>query len=758
LDVRSRRLETTLVTGYVALSVLITLLSLLGGRVIQWHAEIERALRTDLVQRTEQLLSLAGSISEEGFSYVVSGDVHEEQQTLTKLAELDMRALKMRSQESLSDGESRGLAGVIHGAEQLRAEAAQMFAAYRATGRVPNERYVTYDAAVDDLAADIETLRGAVATQLEVDLRRAQRTADWLTLLAGIAAVSTGLGVGRVLGRRITKPIVALRNAALAFAEGRLSVPSPAASNDEVGDLTRAFDKMVTETRLHIQTIASGQERLSDIFASLGEMLLVCDAEGIIVAANPVACRLSGYGEHELLGRPGSALFSAGDFPPPEQAIPALPYENDTSLKTASGEHLPVRVLVSRLRGEQRDGWVCVANDLTERRRLEVELRQAHKMDAIGRLAGGIAHDFNNMLSIILGYAAFLLEGLSETDPLRDPLMEMKIAGERSADLTHQLLCFSRQHALQAIRVNLGGIVSTTAKMVRRVLPANVALTIAGDPLGCDVEVEPGQMEQVLMNLVINARDAMPNGGTISVATAIVDVRESERGVWDNVPSGRYATLSVSDNGTGMNSDTLERIFEPFFTTKDQGKGTGLGLSTVFGIVHQCNGHIFVQSALGVGTTFKIYLPESSSTSSTEANPEIAAWAGEPNETVLVVEDEEQVRTLVTTILGARGYRILSAGTPEEALSISERHAGTIDVLLTDVMMPRMDGRNLALQVLARRPNTKVIYMSGYAEDIVLDHGPTGQDTSFLQKPITPERLGRKIRSALGRPIELASA
>jgi PAS domain S-box-containing protein len=614
ISVRSRRLETTLVTGYVALSVLITLLSLLGGRIIQWHAEVERIVRTDLLQRTEQLLSLAGTISEEGFSYVVSGDPHEAQQALSKLAELEAQSLKIRSRALLSNEESQALAGVTRGTERLRSEAAQIFEAYRATGSVPRERYVGYDGAVDDLAAGIETLRDAVATQVEVDLRRAQRTADWLTLIAGVAAVSTGLGVGRVLGRRITRPIVALRDAALGFAAGRLSVPFPVASNDEVGELTHAFTQMVTETRLHIQTIASGQQRLSDIFASLGEMLMVCDAEGIIVAANPVACRLSGYAERELLGRPASSLFCAGDLPTPDPAVPAAVRERDSFLKTASGQQLPVRLLVSRLRGEQGDGWVCVAQDLTERQRLEVELRQAHKMDAIGRFAGGIAHDFNNMLSIILGYVAFLLEGLPETDPLHGPLTEMKIAGERSADLTHQLLCFSRQQALQATRVNLDTVVRTTTRMVSRVLPANITVRVANDSLDCHVEVESGQMEQVVMNMVINARDAMPNGGTITIATMLVEVKELERGAYDNVPAGRYARLSVTDNGTGMDSDTLERIFEPFFTTKEQGKGTGLGLSTVFGIVHQCKGHIFVQSVLGKGTTFKVYLPSKENT------------------------------------------------------------------------------------------------------------------------------------------------
>jgi PAS domain S-box-containing protein len=659
----------------------------------------------------------------------------------------------------LDDEESQDLAGVLRGTERLRVEASQLFDVYRTTGRVPNERYLGYDGAVDNLAAAIETLRNATATQLEVDLQRARRTADWLTLIAGIAAVSTGLGVGRVLGRRMTRPIVALRDAALAFAAGRLSVPSPAASNDEVGDLTRAFDKMVTETRLHIQTIASGQEKLRDIFASLGEMLLVCDSEGTIVAANPVACRLSGYEERELLGRPANALFAADDLPTVEQALSASPRECDSLLKTAGGQRLPVRLLVSRLRGERRDGWVCVAQDLTERRRLEVELRQAHKMDAIGRLAGGIAHDFNNMLSIILGYAAFLLDGLPATDPFHDPLTEMKLAGERSADLTRQLLCFSRQHALKAQRVNLDTVVGTTVKMVSRVLPENIAMTVVNGSSGCNVEVESGQLEQVLMNLVINARDAMPNGGTITLSTAALEVRESERGLYDNVPAGSYAMLSVTDDGTGIDSDTLERIFEPFFTTKEQGKGTGLGLSTVFGIVHQCKGHIFVHTVFGKGTTFTIYLPEFTGVSVTLDAPRATLPSvAPPTETVLVVEDEEQVRALVAKILAARGYRVLDTGSPEEAISICEQHVGAIDVLLTDVMMPQMNGRELAARVLARRPRTKVVYMSGYAEDVVLLHGPTDQDTSFLQKPITPEHLGRIVRTALERPVEAARA
>jgi PAS domain S-box-containing protein len=605
----TNRLETRLVGTYVALTILITLMSLAGGRLIQRYDQRQSAAQAALIQGTEQLLSLAGSISEEGFSYVFSADPKEAENALAELTELEKHANDMQNTDGLDHPTAVALAGIEPVAERMRAAAKQMFESFRTTGGVPKVVYESYDASIDELSGAITTLRAAVTAELAAKTQTARRTSDWLTFVTGVCAVLAGLLIGRMFGRRLTRPIVALRNAATTFGVERSIPPIPVESGDEVGELTLAFNEMVVQTRRYLQTIARGEQRLNDIFASMGEMLLVCDAQGLIVDVNPVACRLSGYAEPDLLGRFAGAIFARDDlFPRLEGSVVVSPRECDASLKTATGLEIAVRLVVSKLRGGQ-DGWVCIAQDLTARQRLELELRQAHKMDAIGRLAGGIAHDFNNMLSIILGYAVFLLDGRLPTDPLYGPLTEMKIAGERSADLTRQLLAFGRQSQVLMGRVNFAVSVETTAKMVRRILPENTSVTVTNDPMARDVEAAPGQVEQVLMNLVINARDAMPNGGTIAIASTFVQVDEVNQDTSDHVPVGAYMRLCVTDSGTGMDGHTLERIFEPFFTTKEQGKGTGLGLSSVFGVVQQCKGHIFVESALGRGTTFRVFFP-----------------------------------------------------------------------------------------------------------------------------------------------------
>ncbi len=381
--------------------------------------------------------------------------------------------------------------------------------------------------------------------------------------------------------------------------------------------------------------------------------------------------------------------------------------------------------------------------------RSEVQLRHAQKMEAVGRLSEGVAHDFNNMLSIILGYTAMLLDGLEEDDPKVEILSEVQRAAERSAELTRQLLAFSRRQVLATQVVNLNDVIASIDKIVRHMLGEDVELSTILEPRLCRTELDPGQIEQVIMNLVVNAKDAMPSGGELVIETSIAFLDEVYAADHPGVKPGRYVVLSVKDTGTGMDDATLARIFEPFFTTKPQGRGTGLGLATSFGIVQQSGGHISVQSTPGAGTTFALYFPEhQAAAENSRAERRSTSVSVRGSETVLLVEDDEQVRSLVHRILVRNGYRVLAARHPGEALLVCEEYKENIDLLLTDVIMPQMTGQELSYRLLAVRPEMRVLYMSGYTDDVAL-HGVTTPSVFFLRKPITPETLGQKVRGAL---------
>jgi signal transduction histidine kinase/ActR/RegA family two-component response regulator len=393
--------------------------------------------------------------------------------------------------------------------------------------------------------------------------------------------------------------------------------------------------------------------------------------------------------------------------------------------------------------------FISTGRDITERRKLESELRQAQKMDAIGRLAGGVAHDFNNLLLVISAYAELMLDSLAEAHPLRRNVSEIMTASRRAADLTRQLLAFGRKQ-MQALQVlDLNTVIGEITSMLPRLIGEDIELLFTpGQDLG-KVKADPVQIEQVVMNLAANARDAMPEGGTLTIETATVQVDESYVQRHSIVPQGDYVLLTVADSGQGIAAEHLPHIFEPFYTTKEEGKGTGLGLATVYGIVKQNGGFVWVYSESGLGTTFKIYLPQVHSVTSAVRIAKPVEISPRGCETLLLVEDEASVRTASQQFLTRSGYNVLEARDGEDALHASRRHHGPIHLMITDVVMPRMGGPKLAERLADERPDMKVLFVSGYAENTVLQHGKVGVTTRFLQKPFSLKMLAKKVREVL---------
>ena len=426
-----------------------------------------------------------------------------------------------------------------------------------------------------------------------------------------------------------------------------------------------------------------------------------------------------------------------------------------------NGNEMFIQTVKTPIKDEKGNtlGILGIFWDITERKRaadematLQEQLRQSQKMEAIGRLAGGIAHDFNNLLTVIKGYSQLSLLGFKEGDPLRGNLEEIKNAADRAADLIHQLLAFSRRQILEFKVIDLNTALRNLEKMLRRVIGENIELVIhLTEDLG-GVKTDPGWIEQVIINLAVNAKDAMPEGGKLVIETANVELDETYASKHVAVTPGRYVMLSVSDTGVGMTPEIKEKVFEPFFTTKEEGKGTGLGLSTVYGIVKQSEGNIWVYSELGKGTTFKIYLPCVDEPLD-EISEKVTVRKGllRGSETILVAEDEEKVRKLVVQILNEQGYRVLEAVQGVDALSVADEHKGLIHLLVTDVVMPKMGGRELAERLKPLYPKMKVLYMSGYTDNAITHHGVLDKGMNFIQKPFTVEGLARKVWEVLDK-------
>src|SRR5437660_3763211 len=429
--------------------------------------------------------------------------------------------------------------------------------------------------------------------------------------------------------------------------------------------------------------------------------------------------------------------------------------EVEATWKRQDGRLLTVQLSVRAVRNGARqvEYYETFVRDVTDQRRLQQQLVQSQKMEAVGRLAGGIAHDFNNLLTVITSYSELLLEDLGREDAKREDVEQIRKAAGGAAALTRQLLAFSRQQVLEPKVVSLSAVVSGVEKMLRRVLGEDVDLGTVLDPDLGSVKADVGQLEQVLMNLAVNARDAMPTGGKLTIETANVEHDPDYARDQEAAAVRRFAMLAVSDTGCGMDEATKARILQPFFTTKEPGKGTGLGLATVYGIVKQAGGLIWVYSEPGQGTSFKIYLPEVDATA--ERTTAVAgARAPRGTETVLLVEDAAAVRAVTKQVLERQGYVVLEAPDGEAALRLAQQHRGPIHLLLTDVVMPRVSGRELAERLTQVRPDMRVLYASGYTDDSVVRHGILELGTAYLQKPFSPESLARKVRDVLDAAIQ----
>jgi PAS domain S-box-containing protein len=561
-------------------------------------------------------------------------------------------------------------------------------------------------------------------------------------------------------GNALTEVVVLTGNASVSSAVRALReqifdyLLKPVAPDQLVSTLDRAGERW--RRRSAEAALASTERRFRSLIENATDLITIIGEDGLIEYASPAYQHALGCAPESLLGTSILDLVHADDAVSLKQAM----------AESSSARHhdAPVTLRLRNARGSWRTftgtvrdllddpairGVVFNARDVTEQQQLETQLRQAQKMEAVGQLAGGIAHDFNNLLTVITSYSGMLLSELDEQNPIRGDIAEIELAAERAASLTRQLLAFSRRQVLQPQHVELNQVIRGVEKLLRRLIREDIELVTSLAPDLATVYADHGQLEQVLVNLVVNARDAQPRGGRIVIATSNVELDEHFAGAQTALEPGPYVMITVSDDGYGMDAATLARIYEPFFTTKGGGRGTGLGLATVYGIVQQSGGHIWCYSEPGLGTTFKIYLPRSASAHDSAVRSEPPAAVAPGTETILLVEDEDHVRAVASRILRRNGYTVLEARTGPEALQLWRERNAAVDLVVTDMVMPEMGGRELARRIRGESPDTPLLFMSGYTEDGAFQRGVLQPGESYLEKPFGEEGLTRMVRRAL---------
>ena len=613
----------------------------------------------------------------------------------------------------------------------------------------------------DSLAAYREEndIYGRPAITLRIILLRTiyeqgQTTLVQFSLLLIAAGLIFGAGTLYLLERVILSRIANMSDGITHIgASGNLSARLAIRGTDELAYLGTAINSMLEDLEKAQVEQHQGRTRLGLMIERMPVVLWTTDSELRFTSAIGAGLEPLGLRSNELVGRTLFEYFQTKDpaFPPIAAHRKALDGQSVTY--ELQWQERVFEAHVQPLRGSEGEltGIIAVALDITDRKHLADQLRQSQKMQAVGELAGGVAHDFNNLLMVVKGHAEMLIDRLPPTSPQRFNVEQIQTAAERAASLTRQLLAFSRKQVLQARVLDLNEVVGGMIQMVSRVIDENIELAfLPGAKLG-NVKADPSQIEQVVLNLVVNARDAMPGGGRLTIETSGVELDKNytvQHAIVDFEP-GPYVMLTVADTGCGMDAQTQARIFEPFFTTKESGRGTGLGLATVYGVVKQSGGYIWVYSEPGQGSTFKVYLPRVAASAENASVEKIISAPASGSETILFVEDEQGVRELVREYLSGCGYSVLEASDGVQALEIAAMHPGAIQMLITDVVMPRLSGRELAAQIASSRRNLKVLYISGYTDDSVFRHGVLEGGMEFLQKPFNLKALAQKIREIL---------
>lgn len=587
----------------------------------------------------------------------------------------------------------------------------------------------------------------------------------FLRRVGGIAAVLllAITGAAWLLGRRITGPLVRLRTAADDLVTGEYRVRADEHGHAEIVQVAKAFNRMASETAGHMAALRSSEARFRTLVTATAQIVWWTDAEGNVTDALPSWQSYTGQSFDEMRGAGWTGALH------PDDAVTALSvwkeavrsksfFENEYRIRRHDGQYrwfLMRAVPILESDGRIRE-WVATCTDITHRREAdeklqakELELQRSQRLDAVGRLAGGIAHDFNNLLAAILAPAELASKQLPKEHPAQRDLEDIRNAAVRATDLTRGLLAFGRRQVVAPVVVNLNEIVEAGGRLLKRVIGETVRLEVAAKASRPAVRVDRTQIEQIIMNLAVNARDAMPKGGRLTIETSNVDIDREMAAEHEGLEPGRYVVLAVTDTGTGMDVETQKQMFEPFFSTKSQDRGSGLGLSTVYGIVRQAHGHIWVYSELGLGTTFKILLPYvSENAAASVATPaEVAPPRGV--ETVLLADDEEVIRRVGKRILEDLGYTVLSAASGREAVEVANNHGGEIHLLVSDVVMPEKNGVEVWEELRLQRPALPALFLSGWASDAVVRHGILDGQVPFLPKPFSSSQLGLKVREVL---------